>query len=452
MEGLILDASKKRMNDPNWEPPKQEEPKIDEARVRKGAEAIKFPAYKIAQLEELYSSCAVRDFGDDYHESEKEREAKSDIYKIYKKIRTHRTKYNKLVQYIEIMRDCYDFVLSMAKRNRMIMDPEEFVTRVYRREIDINGFEFPKYSGRDRKDINWKEVRKYVVDKSLDPHDFTKSKEINYLPPDVESNPEEHLGDYFNENQIKEIFENDSMKRSTTLVYDGENDSGVYEIPTKRVSKKQRNALFKMCPEFIRPLKDAINSGKIQDSVKSYAYELDADAYEYITKMDKKRGFLASDRFPEFKGDIMKSDDYKRYLYQLDEFNEQYGREYVNGRSMTVAEVRDNKLKQALSEAGWNVMELYGNKEKIKEDKKKEKRDKQKEKRLRKKLTRLENRREAREGNVVNSKKDKGKKKNKGKRKALDRALLYGTGEDNFDDYEERMLDMSYGYHGDTED
>ena len=44
------------------------------------------------------------------------------------------------------------------------------------------------------------------------------------------------------------------------------------------------------------------------------------------------------------------------------------------------------------------------------------------------------------------------KKKNKGKRKALDKALLYGTGDDKFSDYEERMLDMSYGYHGDTED
>lgn len=452
MEGLIFDASKKRlqtMTNEEWEKDEKEEKQEAPKRPRM---VVKFPENKIKQLEELYSVVVVRDFGDEYHQTEKEKEENNELYKIFKPIRSHRSRYTNIASYVYAMRECIDFVKVLADKNRLIMDPNEFIEEVLSGKIEVSQLSFPSYKGKDRKDINWENVSKYIMNPELDPKELSEKIEINYIPVDIQENPEEHLKEYFSDDQIDAIFNDKDRHVSDTIAYDETIDDEPYGLVLP-ASKKDVKKLMKTFPDLIRPVKNAKMREQVGDSLRDFVFELDASAYEYIGRLDEKRGFMASDKIPQFTGNLASSKDVKKYLYQLEEFQDEHERINYNGRYITVSDYKDEILKEELSKAGWDVKNIYYNKEKEKKRKLEDKRDKKKEKRLRKELSKITDRRNRRNGNytegdLVNKKKKKHKKSSKKKADKFTDAVAKSKGAKDFEEYENMMLDMSSGYEG----
>lgn len=452
MEGFIFNASKLKPGDEGYVPVEEKvQEDFNDTHIPTKKKTFTFPESKLNELKETYKTVVVRDFYDDYHMSDEQKMKEFDLYDVFNPIRKHKTKYRKIEEYIKAVRECYKFVVSMANKNRMIMDPEEFISGVFTGDIQIAQLSFPKYMGPDRKDINWEEVTRYVLDDTLNPKDLSDKKDVKYLPVDVYENPEEHIHEYFTDDEIKLIFEEDENV-ANTFSFDPTYDEADMNIVLP-ASKKKVKKLMKDMPDLIRPVKNANKNLLVDDAMQDFTRELRHDAIEYITELDERRGFMASDRRPKFTGDIMSKKDVKRYLHQLDEFEENYTRVNYRGQFITVSDYNDEMLKEALDANGWDITKLYSVKADMKREKAQDKKDRKKEKRLREKLSNIKSRREKRkEGKdsyEVNSKKDKGKKKNKKKNKAFGNVIASGmTGGKNtdFEEYEKMMLDMSFGY------
>jgi hypothetical protein len=187
----------------------------------------------------------------------------------------------------------------------------------------------------------------------------------------------------------------------------------------------------------------------VENSLREFAYDLNTDAYEYIGKMDEKRGFVASDKMPEFHGNMMKKSDVKKYLYELQEFEDTHTRVNYHGEFITLEDYKEELLKEQLEKSGWNIMNIYNNKEEKKKQEAQDKKDKKKEKRLRKQLSEIKDRRKARNQNKfegVNTKKKKSKKKSKKKADSFGNVVAKANGASDFDEYEQMMLDMSFNH------
>lgn len=451
MEGFIFNASKLKPGEKGYVPVEEKiQEDFNDPRVPMKRKTFTFPESKLKELRETYQTVVVRDFYDEYHMSEEQKLKEFDLYDVFNPIRKHKTKYRKIEEYIIAVRECYRFIVAMANKNRMIMNPEEFIHGVFVGDIQIAQLTFPKYVGPDKKDINWSEITRYVLDETLNPKDLSDKKEVKYLPIDVYENPEEHIHDYFTDDQIEAIF-GTPEQNVNTFSFDPTYDEADMNMVLPASKKKVKN-LMKDMPDLIRPVKNSTKNLLIDDAMHDFARELRCDAIEYITELDERRGFMASDRIPKFNGDIMSNKDVNQYLYQLSEFEENYTRVNYRGQFITVADYNDEMLKESLDANGWDITKLYSVKEDMKKAKAQDKKDRKKEKRLRKKLSNIKNRRDKRkEGSdpYVNSKKDKGKKKNKKKNKTFGNAIASGmTGgkTSDFDEYERMMLDMSYGY------
>lgn len=443
MEGLILNASKVKPGDENYQELVQEEQHNEPEQKRK-RKTFHFPESKLQEMRETYSKVVVRDFNDDYHMSMDEKISKFDLYQFFNPIRNHKSYYTKIEKYVVAMRECFAFVEAMAKKNRLVMDPEEFMANVFSGRIEIAQLTFPKYKGRDRKDINWKNVRNYIIDTSLNPADLSMKKSIEYLDEDILENPDDHIKEFFDDDQIETIF--NSKKTSHTTVYDPELDEAGSAAVS--ISKKEMKKFLKSMPELIRGVRDIRNRLQGENQLLSdFVYDMSADAYGRISDLDEKRGFLASDNIPRFAGDINNKDDVNSYLYKLDEFMEEHQRVNYHGNFITLSQYKDEQLKDGLDAAGWNVMKLYSNKDEAKKVKRDDKRDKKLARKLREKLSKVEKRRELREKGV-NTKKKKPSKKSKNATKKIDNAAAISHGTSSYKEYEDMMLDMSYGYNG----
>ena len=452
MEGFIFNASKLKPGEEGYIPMEEKiQEDFNDRHVPTKKKTFTFPESKLKELRETYQTVVVRDFYDDYHMSDEQKLKEFDLYDVFNPIRKHKTKYRKIEEYIKAVRECYKFVVAMAKKNRLIMDPEEFIHGVFTGDIQIAQLTFPKYMGPDRKDINWGEVTRYVLDDSLDPKDLSDKKDVKYLPVDVYENPEEHIHEYFTDKEIESIFGNHE-NQVNTFSFDPSYDDANMDVVLPASKKRVKN-LMKEMPDLIRPVKNANKNLLVDDAMQDFARELNSDAFEYISELDERRGFMASDKIPKFSGDIMSNKDVKKYLYQLSEFEENYTRVNYRGQFITVADYNDEMLKESLDANGWDITKLYNVKADMKREKAQDKKDRKKEKRLRKKLsnikTRRNKRKEGKDSYEVNSKKNKGKKKNKKKNDAFGNVLASGmTGgkSNDFDEYERMMLDMSYGY------
>ena len=450
MEGFILNASKRKPGEDGYVPTEEKiQENFDTKNPNTKVRTFTFPESKLKQLRETYQTVVVRDFYDDYHMSDEEKLKEFDLYELFNPLRKHKTKYRKIEEYVKVMRECYKFVEAMANKNRMIMDPDDFIHGVFSGDIEIAQLTFPKYLGVDRKDINWKHVSKYIVDDTLDIKELSDKVDISYIPPEVYDNPDEYLHQYFTDEQIKDIFSNiDEDRQTDTFSYDPTYDDIDMNV-VMPASRKKIKKLMKDMPDLIRPVKNANKNLLVNDAMHDFTRQLNLDAFEYINDLDEKRGFMASDRIPKFNGDIMSKKDVNRYLYQLSEFEENYSRVNYRGQFITMADYNDEMLKENLDSLGWDITKLYSIKEDMKKREQQDKKDRKKEKRLRKELSRIKTRRDKRkEGYEVNHKKNKGKKKNKKKNKSFGNVVASGmTGRNtDFDDYEKMMLDMTYDY------
>lgn len=377
---------------------------------------------KRKELEEVYSRVAVHDFGDDYHLSEEERRKRNKYYEVFAKLKKCKRKFRKLDEYVKVYRLCMNALQVVAEENG-IYDPDKFIRMTIRGDIEVYGLSFPKYVGKNKKDINWNYVNEYIVYPEKDVSELVKSKD-----DDMEDMDEEDI--------VERLFEEDELKALEEAIhhnedddifmsYDEDNNNGDRDDVAVVATSKETKELTKHAPEVVRAIKDAAREAKRNrnrnNRLNSYVFNMTEDDFEYIAKLDNRRGYNSDSDIPEFQGDIMKRGDYKRYMYALDNYERHQIKRNYNGKMRTEEEINEIELLDALESAGWNVRALYKQKEKEKKLKKAYKKDKKREEELKKRLLAVQSRNKKRKSKVeFDSKKKKKDKKKKKKSKESD--------------------------------
>ena len=367
-----------------------------------------------AQLETLYDHVIVSDYGDSYHLSEEEKKTQFQYYEVFSKLLRRKRKYRKLNEFIETFRMCMD-ALEVVANDNIVYPHDKFVKMVLRGEIKIVGLNFPKYTGKDRKFVNWELVSEYVTDRDLDPMDFMKKEES--VLDDIDD--EDLLHRLFTDEEIQMLTDAAQEIGEEHYYYPG---IGAEEDPTEieTASKKAVKALSKDNPIFIQVIKDAEKeerrSQEMSRRLSSFVFDMTEDDLKAIQREDKKRGWDSSYEIPELHGDIMDHKAYAKYMHDLDEYYLQNIKVNYHGKMKSLQEVYELQLKDDLEEAGVNLRKLYKQKGLKKKLKKAHKEDLKREEQLKKTLLDLQSKRQKREkkaGLEFDCKKKKKKKKNK---------------------------------------
>ena len=435
-------------------------------KLREKRKTIKIPERRIPELMAGCDCVVVNEFGDDYHLSEEERIAKNKFYKAFQVFNKGKRKYRKLDEYVKIMREALKCLDVVAENNGMY-DPDKFKRLFMKDKIYIEGLKFPKFIGKERKTIGWEFLSEFILSDE-DPSQLVRKRNDDISSVEELKENETLL---FDEGEVERIIAPETEEESirTSLFYDADddvikdNDNIVPEMSTKE-SKK----LIKEVPEFINTIKEIKRDNRSINNLSSFVYNMQMDDIESIARYDQEQGIASSADIPEFKGDLTKDKDYRRYLRELEEFEQTQFKEDYHGRWKTPEQIAELELKAHLEASGWNIRNLYDNKEREEKLKKIQKEEKAKEKAIKKKLTRIQNRRKRRMGIDVDDEETSKKKKKQGKKeykkekkkdqKEKDRInkeveedinefllnMVDNNTSDDFDEYKEQTLDWSW--------
>ena len=371
------------------------------------AKSEKITETKAKELQADYEQVVVHDFGDDYHLSEEEKAEKFQYYEAFKKVRRCKRKYRKLPEYVDAFRLCLDCLDIIANDNGLY-PPQKFKKMVAEGLINVYGLNFPKYVGRDKKNINWEYVTSVIVDRSIDSSIFEKSSsdfDIDDIE-DIDEYRKMMFGDMYDlvfnrEEDYENMNPEDVDKRFRIKPY----------------SESKQKDLLELVPALPLAVRDMKREMNRRSDLSSFVYEISESDFEYIERMDREKGIIHD--IPKFEGNIMNTKDFNKYMYELDEYMNEKVKVSYRGKNKTPDEIRMIELKDALEDAGWNVRALYKSSSTVeKKEKKKIKEDKKKEKRLKEKLIAIQKRREKKEKGKGGKNKDK--KKSKEKKKGSD--------------------------------
>lgn len=359
----------------------------------------------------------VNEFGDEYHLSEEERIAKNKFYEAFKIFSKCKHKYRKLDEYVDAMREalkCLDFVAE----NNGVYEPDKFKKLFFKDEIFINGLTFPQFKGRERKSISWDYLTEFILSDKPSSEVIPKADDI--LSDDDLEDLKDQL---FTEDELEEILaepsEEEIQRQNTFFDVDcmDPSDKNVVIV----LNDKQCKKITKNQPEFLYMMKEIKRSQARLDhlarSASSFVYDLTSDDIEAIQEYDNSRGYYSDSDVPEFHGDLINSSDYAKYMQELEEWERTHIKYNYNGKLKTQEEIDSIELKQFLEQHGWNIRNLYGNKEKEEKLRKIQKRDKKREKEIRAQLIKVQERRKRHMGEDIEpSEKKSGKKKGKKKK------------------------------------
>lgn len=373
---------------------------------------------KIKELTEVYQRVVVNDFGDEYHMSEEERKKKFRYYEVFSKVTKCKRKYRKLDEFVKVYRLCIDCLKVVAEENG-VYNPEKFMKMVIKGEIEVFGLHFPKYVGKDKKDINWNYISEFIMDYDKDPSELSKGQKLAISDMD----DEDALEMLFTKEDLEKLMKSIDESNEDEIFMPFDEDEDDYRPGVAIVSeKKDMKELIKFAPDVIKRVRDDVKEQRRKSSMNSrlgsFVFEMTEDDFEYIQKMDQSRGYQSDSDIPEFKGDIMKRKDYMKYLHQLDVYENEQIKVNYNGKMKTQAEINEIELKDALEKAGWNVRNLYKEKDREKKLKKAAKRDRKREEELKKRLLEVQKRQDKRSKKGIEfdaKKKKKSKKKKKDK-------------------------------------
>lgn len=384
------------------------------------SKTVFIPEKRIEQMRKDYDCVVVRDFGDEYHLSEEEREEKNRFYKAFRKFSKYKHKYRKLDEFVEAMREalkCLDFVAE----NNGIYAPEEFKKLFYRDKIYINGLIFPKYNGKNKKSVSWDYVTEFILS-DRDPKEILPSKEENiYSEEELDDLETQLFTEEELERMIKPETEEEMIKHN--MFFDvSEQDPGDDNVVIF-MNKKESKKYIKATPEYLNEMKEMRQASRSLDNMARLAYDLTSADIEEIARYDQTHNYVSKSDFPKFKGDMTNDDDYNRYLMELDEYETENIKDNYAGKMKSLDEINQLELKKLLEANNWNLRNLYGNSEKEKRLKKLQKKERQREKELKEKLIRVQERRKRRMGEDFDDEpknKNKKGKKNKKKKKESD--------------------------------
>jgi hypothetical protein len=377
---------------------------------------------KRKELEEVYQRVVVHDYDDEYHLSEEERKRKFMFYEAFQKVIRCKRKYRKLDEFVSVYRLCLNCLDIVAAQNG-IYSPEKFKRMVLKGTIEVFGLNFPKYIGKDKKDINWEYISQFIVDYSRDPFELAKDKSSAIT--DLDDDEVEQL--LFDEDElqaIKDIIEH-PVEDVVSRPFDEDDLKEDQEDLIIVASQKQTKELVECVPEVIKGVKELVREKRKSNArdqrLNSFVFELTEDDFDQIERIDHARGYVSDSDIPKFQGNILSRKDYKKYLYALENYENEQIKVNYNGKMRTIAEVKEIELKNSLEAAGWNVRNLYHNKEHEKKLKKARKRNLKQEEKLKKRLIEVQERNKKRYGKKSKSKdiefntgkKNKKKKKDK---------------------------------------
>lgn len=406
---------------------------------------------EMEELKERYSHMIVQDFEDEYHMSHEERERIREQYSKFFQLKKYTKKIRKLDKFVEACRICLDIINDMAESNGII-DPEKFKKMALKGDIDIYGLKFPKFQGKNRKSINWDYVATYVMnpDKNID--ELIKEKMVDEADAE-DANFDDIYTDEYIENML--TYTEEELKEMNKDQFEESGSCGSVASPS---TKKERKRLVKVAPGFIRVVKDMEKEQKGR-ATNAMVWQLDDDDMREIEEYDAKYNRKKYGDVPEFKGEATNSDDVESFLYQMDQWERENTMVEFNGRRITVEEMQDIEYKKMLEENGWNLRNIYGNKEREKRRKQASDDEKKRIKRLKKMLNSLQNKKDEEKiydayGNeIVDREEDKKKskkikKKKKKLKKGFDKLLLDvadAVDDEDIKGYKKRMEKMING-------
>lgn len=444
MSAIVLDASKNEeymaRHGESITSPEEEESSVSK-RKRVYREVYISPE-ELAELREVYSHVIVQDFEDGYHLSREERQHQKEKFGKFLQLRQRFTKkIRKIDKYVEACRLCMDIVNQTAEENG-IYDPEEFKRKVFKGDITINGLNFPKYQGKDKKKLNWEYITDLIMNPEMSLKDLTKDTTDDFDIQIPCFNPEEF-------DAIMQQADANEMKLGEESIYEPniKDSDGIARI----ISKKERKDLMKNAPGYMAVVKEIQKAASRRR--KGYQiYNLEPDEERYIQEYDAKTSLLGKDKPPKFHGDASNPDDVNAYIYKMEQYERETEIVEYNNRYITLEEKEDLEYKELLEQNGWNLRNVYGNKERERMQRKKAEADKKKIKQLKEMLKKVQDRANAEDADMIGSdgavnKKKKKNKKGKKRAKKMNEILL-----DAFDDededmkaYKKRMKNMKWG-------
>lgn len=394
----------------------EEERKHGDKLIQEKKLTVYIPEKRIPEFLKNYDCVVVHDFGDDYHLSDEERQAKNKNYEVFKNFSRCKHKYRKLDQYVIAMREFLKCLDHVAENNK-VYDPDKFKLMYLKGKITIHGLFMPKFVGKERKQISMYYLTEFIMSDEDPSLIIRKRDEEVYTEDDYE----EFVDTLFTKEQLEKISapETEEEIKLSTMAFDYDDDdrferNAIGEFDTKTFKK-----LLKNNPDLVKIFKDSKDRKKSLASLSQYAYQITSEDLDYIERYDRKHNFVSSTDVPEFHGNLMKDDDFNRYMRELDDWVDENVYDNYHGKTKSLGDIRELETKQVLEANGWNLRNMYSNAEKEKALKKQMKRDKKREEELRQKLVDISNRRARRMGEDPVESKSKKSKKNKGKKKAL---------------------------------
>lgn len=366
---------------------------------------------RINNLKARYDCVCVNEFGDDYHLSEDERRSNNQFYDAFKKFSKFKHKYRKLPEYIDAMREglkCLDFV---AERNGFF-SKEEFKDLVAKKKIIVTGLQFPKYTGKDRKKLDWKFVNEYILGDEPSENVFGISHRYD---EDVE---DPVLTDEEKEIVLTPLTEEEIMAEEEYNALD--QDQLIGKNIVLSLSGKNKKKFFKANPEIFNIIKELNLEERRNYDLSSMVYGFLSEDINNIDMYDKKRNDVkvTGDDIPEFKGKLSSAADFNRYMRALEEYeNTNIKYKDVQGRYISNEEREYSELRDALDRGGFNIRAFYNNAEKEKKLKKINKEAKKREAELKRRLTKIQSRRDDRLRSITGEEIGKKSKKKKSSKK-----------------------------------
>lgn len=451
MSAIVLNASKdekflEEHGDLLERSPDEEDESASGNRQRRIRE-VYIPPEEQERLLEMYTHAIVQDFEDEYHMSHEERDRMREKYeKFFRLKRGFTKKIRKLDKYVEACRLCMDIIKDTAESNG-IYDPDKFTHMVLTGQASINGLNFPKFQGKGKKQINWEYVAEFILDPSKDIRELVSRDELS--DERMQLDADTVFGDGELDEIIKPLTEKEIKERRSSI-FDPDDLGGEC---AQYISKKDRKNLIKIFPGYVKLMKTVKKSAS--DSRKNAKiWQLDQDQLQFIEEYDAKIRGKKSSAVPEFHGEANKQSDVDAYLYAMEQYEEETTLVEFNGRWITKEELHDIEYKKLLEDSGWNLRNLYDNKEREKKLAKAKESDKKRVRQLKKMLAEIQERTDRREAGEeiesdggINKKKKKKNKKGKKKADKFNEIILdaVGSEDENMKMYKKRMEKMKWG-------
>lgn len=389
----------------------------------------KFSEAEMKAMRSSLDEICLNDFSDEYNLTTEERFANAEEARIITAMAKTKRKCNNVVDFVIAMRYRLDAIDYIAETNG-VYDPDKFRKLVAKGEIILTGIPIPKYTGKNRKHINWDYIFEFIVNRDKDPNELREhEKETVYETGEVD------IRNMFSEAQYKELVETDYSA-----------DEGVEVdlfIPTSKSMKRLVNDLPDVhyaAMDYISSIKKRIRGGY---AFGSFSARDEMDSIQNLDKRDIRNSGVTP---PEFDGDFGNKKDVDAFMREYNDWYIDNTYTNQNGATMTLREANLTAVRKLMEEGGLDPKKLRAFSKYFKTEKKLRKKAAKKNSSIKERI----------KDSQLRGKKRK-KKSKKGKSKGTERILsdlkkrqeeelleLSGGNYADFADYEEEMYSANF--------